>query len=55
LIYYSRKKNLEKTFGENFNKSPFQHPIYMIVIGVYATVTLGFVITGLILSGGGGH
>lgn len=55
LTYFSRKKQLEKTYGVNFNKSPFQHPVFMILIGGYATLTLAFVITGLVLSGGGGH
>eukprot|EP00347_Sterkiella_histriomuscorum_P023649 403333869 len=56
ITWHARRRDVEKTYGHNFNKSPFQHPIYMILIGVYAILTLSFVITGLILSsGGGGH
>jgi hypothetical protein len=55
LIYYSRRKELEKTYGHNFNRSSFQHPIYMFLIGGYALLTLGFVTTGLIIGSGGGH
>ena len=55
LVYHARKKDLEKTFGENFNKSPFKSQGFVIAILVYALITLVCVITGIILSGGGGH
>ena len=55
LVYHARMKNLEKTYGPNFNKSPFDKPIYMYIVMGYAAITLTAVITGLIISGGGTH
>jgi hypothetical protein len=56
ILYYARKKNFELTYGHNFNRSPFQHVGWMILVLVYAVLTLVAVITGLILNGGGsGH
>jgi hypothetical protein len=56
LVWHARKKNLEETYGENFNKSQFKHPAYLIIVLVYAVLTLSAVITGLIIKGShGGH
>lgn len=56
LIYHVRMKKLEETFGRNFNKSPFQHIGWTILVFVFAAITLICVITGLILTGGStGH
>ncbi len=54
LIFQVRKLNLQSTYGDNFNKSPFQHTAYLWVILAFAIITLGFVVAGLIISGGGG-
>jgi TRAP-type uncharacterized transport system fused permease subunit len=55
LVFHARKKDLERTYGENFNKSPFKSPGFMIAVLVYAVITLVCVITGIILTGGTGH
>ena len=56
LVYHARIRELEKTFGPNFNKSPFDKPIYMYIVLIYAVFTLSAVITGLVVaSGSGGH
>jgi hypothetical protein len=54
LTYFARKHEIEKTYGHNFNKSPFKHPAFLIIILCYAVITLVSVIVGLIISGGGG-
>jgi hypothetical protein len=57
LVYHARIRDLEKTYGYNFNKSPFEKPIYMYIVLVYAIFTLAAVITGLVIAHGGtgGH
>ena len=49
LVYNARKKQLEKTYGKNFNKSPFDKDFYLYLVVVYALFTLAAVITGLII------
>ena len=56
LVFHARKKDLEKTYGVNFNKSPFDKPFFVYLVMVYALLTLTAVITGLIIAHGGtGH
>ena len=57
LVFHARRKDLEKTYGPNFNKSPFDKPFYMYLVIVYALFTLTAVIAGLIIAKGGtgGH
>lgn len=56
LAFFARKKELEKTYGPNFNKSPFDKPFYIYMVFTYALITLTAVITGLIIGNNtGGH
>jgi heme A synthase len=56
LVWHARNKKLEDTYGENFNKSPFKHKAFLIIVLVFAVLTLSAVITGLIIKGThGGH
>jgi Mn2+/Fe2+ NRAMP family transporter len=54
LVFHARKKNPEQTYGDNFNKSPFQHSAWMIAILIYALLTLASTIYGLATSKGSG-
>jgi uncharacterized membrane protein YkvI len=56
ILYSARKRNFEEKYGHNFNRSPFQHGGWMVLVLAYAILTLVAVITGLSLNGGGsGH
>jgi len=54
LVWHARRKKIQQTYGPNFNKSQFSHPGFLVLILIYAVVTLSAVIAGLIF-GSGAH
>jgi amino acid permease len=48
MVHYARLRDATESKGENFNKSPFQAKLYWWLILVFATITLVFVLWGII-------
>lgn len=55
FVYFERKKDPERKWGVNPNKSPFQGPWYMVLVLLYALCTFSAVIYGLVAGSTGGH
>jgi len=49
LVYHSRKLDVERAHGENFNKSEFQGNKYYYMLLTYALITIVCVIVGAFL------
>ena len=54
LTIFARKRNLEENFGPNFNRSPFKHIIFVILVLIYAAMTFAAVFYGMIVPHKGG-
>ena len=55
LVLFARKKMQEigDSKGVNFNASPFQSNLYVVLIALFSLITLVAVITGIFTGGGG--
>lgn len=56
FVQGARKLNLEDVYDKNnFNRSPFRHPIWPYVVYLFSLITLGIIIWGIASGSGSGH